>query len=121
MARQFALTVDVKKFDEKEAYNHDRPISGLIRTQLLHLHMAENLWLPKKERTGININELHTERKASEYIAKVTALLRRHGKRTTADESKTRKKGAPRITRVPKASSNKTAKAKVHKMRAPRK
>lgn len=121
MAQQFALTVDVKEFDEKEAYNHDRPISGLLRTQLLHLHVAENLWLPKKERTGININDLHTERKASEYIAKVTPLLRRHGKRAAAEDSKTRQKGTRRITRVPKASGNKTAKAKTHKKRASRK
>jgi hypothetical protein len=121
MARQFALTVDVKKFDEKEAYNHDRQISSLIRTQLLHLHVAENLWLPKKERTGININDLHTERKASEYIAKVTALLRRHGKRAAAEESRTKKKVAQRITRAPKARGYKSAKAKVHKKRASQK
>jgi hypothetical protein len=121
MARQFALTVDVPKFDEKEAYNHDRPISSLIRTQLLHLQVAENLWLPQKERTGININDLHTERKASEYIAKVTALLRRHGKRAAAEESKTKKKAARRTTRGPKAPGNKNAKAKVHKKRASQK
>ena len=81
MALKDAPTIDVLKFDEEEAYNHDRPISSLVRTQLLHLHTAENLWLPPEDRTNININDLHTEKKASEYIQKVTALLHRHGKR----------------------------------------
>jgi hypothetical protein len=81
MALKDAPTVDVVKFDEEEAYNHDRPISSLVRTQLLHLHTAENLWLPPQDRTSININDLHTEKQASEYIQKITALLHRHGKR----------------------------------------
>jgi hypothetical protein len=57
MAKQFAFTVKLSKFDEKAAYNHDRPISGLIRTQLLHLHTAEQHLAPDK-RTNININNL---------------------------------------------------------------
>jgi hypothetical protein len=81
MALKDAPTIDVLKFDEEEAYNHDRPISSLVRTQLLHLHTAENLWLPPQERTNLNINDLHTEKQASEYIQKITALLHRHGKR----------------------------------------
>jgi hypothetical protein len=36
--------------------------------------------LPNKTRTGVNINNLLTERQASEYIQKVTALLHEHGK-----------------------------------------
>ncbi|HET9790336.1 MAG TPA: hypothetical protein VFR08_03465 [Candidatus Angelobacter sp.] len=81
MALKDAPIVNMLSFDENEAYNHDRPISSLVRTQLLHLHTAENLWLPPEDRTNININDLHTEKKASEYIQKVTALLHRHGKR----------------------------------------
>ena len=80
MAQEYALTKEVPKFDEDAAYNHDRPISSLIRTQLLHLHTAENLVLPRKARTGININHLLTERQASEYIQKVTSLLHVNGK-----------------------------------------
>lgn len=78
--QEYALTVDVPGLDEKAVYNPDLPISSLIRTQLLHLHTAENLALPPKSRTGVNINHLLTERQASEYIQKVTALLHRHGK-----------------------------------------
>jgi hypothetical protein len=81
MALKDAPIVNMLSFDEKEAYNHDRPISSLVRTQLLHLHTAENLWLPPEDRTNININNLHTEKQASEYIQKVTALLHRHGRR----------------------------------------
>lgn len=102
MALKDAPTIDVLKFDEEEAYNHDRPISSLVRTQLLHLHTAENLWLPPEDRTNININDLHTEKKASEYIQKVTALLHRHGRRqqqpatASAKPKKARKAAKPR-------------------------
>ena len=78
--KEYALTIDVPGLDEKAAYDPDLPISSLIRTQLLHLHNVENLALPPKSRTGVNINHLLTERQASEYIQKVTALLHRHGK-----------------------------------------
>jgi len=88
MALKDAPTVEVLKFDEKEAYNHDRPISSLIRTQLLHLHHAENIVVPPKARTNININHLLTERQASEYIEKVTRLLHRCGKASGTSKSK---------------------------------
>lgn len=92
MAKEYARTVEVPEFDEKAAYNHDRPISSLIRTQLLHLHIAENLRLPEKDRTDINVNHLLTERQASEYIGKVTALLHRHGKSAKRQASASRGK-----------------------------
>jgi hypothetical protein len=88
MAIKDAPTVKILPFDEKEAYDHDRPISSLIRTQLLHLHMAENLVVPEKARTNININDLHTELKASEYIQKVTALLHKYGKKKAGGKAK---------------------------------
>ncbi len=88
---KFEKTIDIPAFDEVAAYNHDRPISSLIRTQLLHLHTAENLYLPRELRTNVNINNLRTEREASEYIATVTALLRQHGK---TEATKTRRKAA---------------------------
>ena len=92
MALEDAPTVEVLKFDEEEAYNHDRPISSLIRTQLLHLHYAENLVVPPKARTNININHLLTERQASEYIQKVTRLLHRYGKASSPSKSKKKRK-----------------------------
>jgi hypothetical protein len=92
MALEDAPTVEVLKFDEKDAYDHDRPISSLIRTQLLHLHYAENLVVPPKARTNININQLLTERQASEYIQKVTSLLHRYGKASNGSKSRKKKK-----------------------------
>src|SRR5581483_10818059 len=80
MAIKDAPVVDIIEFDKKEAYNHDRPISSLIRTQLVHLHHAEHIVVPEKKQTNININMLLTERQASDYIQKVTALLHKQGK-----------------------------------------
>jgi hypothetical protein len=84
MAIKDAPVVKVLGFDEAEAYNPGRPISGLIRNQLLHLHHAENLAVPAQFGTNININELLTERQASDYIHKVTQLLHRYGKSDSA-------------------------------------
>jgi hypothetical protein len=117
MAIKDAPTVDIIEFDEKEAYNHDRPISSLIRTQLLHLHHAEHIVVPPKARTNININEMLTERQASEYIQKVTALLHKHGK-AAAKKSKTKKpakktsKVSGRNAAVKKAAGGKSKKTK---------
>jgi hypothetical protein len=97
MAIEDAPQIDIIEFDENEAYNPDRPISGLIRTQVLHLHHAEHLVIPPKERTNININTLHTERQASEYIQTITALLHKHGKRAVKKPKKRAgKKTAPK-------------------------
>jgi hypothetical protein len=108
MAIQDAPTVDVLKFDENEAYDHDRPISSLIRTQLLHLHHAEHVVVPSKSRTDININDLHTERQASEYIQTVTALLHKHGNKSKTKKRRPRKSAmlSARKPRVRKLSAN---------------
>jgi len=94
MALKDAPLVKVLKFNEKEAYNPDRPISGLIRTQLLHLHHAENISVPPEARTNININDLLTERQASEYIRKVTLLLHQYGQASEPLRQKQKKSGA---------------------------
>jgi hypothetical protein len=94
MAIKDAPTIDIIEFDEKEAYNPDRPISSLVRTQLLHLHHAEQLRVPPEEHTNININTLHTERQASKYIQKVTALLHKHGKKATKKSKPAKKKAS---------------------------
>ena len=103
MAIKDAPVVDIIEFDENEAYNPDRPISSLIRTQLLHLHHAEHLVVPQKQRTNVNINTLHTERQASEYIQRVTALLHKHGKK--AGKKTLTKKPSKKKAAVKKAAS----------------
>ena len=113
MALEDAPTIEVLKFDEAEAYDHDRPISSLIRTQLLHLHHAENIVVPQTARTNININHLLTERQASEYIQKVTRLLHRYGKESNRKSPKKTK----RSTKKGKASRQKTARPQSRKSR----
>ena len=98
MAIKDAPTVDIIEFDKKEAYNHNRPISSLIRTQLLHLHHAEHLVIPSKQRTNININTLHTELQASEYIQQVTALLHKYGKKPRKKSKPAKKKASAKKT-----------------------
>jgi len=84
---------------EKEAYNPDRPISGLIQMQLVHLSTAEQK-LPPKQQTGVNIATLHTEGQAAEYIKNVTAMLHRAGK-----AKKTKKKSAGKQRKPVKAAA----------------
>jgi hypothetical protein len=109
MAKTYAKTVTVPTFDEQAAYNQERPISSLIRTQLLHLTTVENLRLPKHLRTGININTLHTEQEAGIYIQRVTAALCVHG---AAEAPR-----APSRRRTKSAAKRRTKRAK----NAPRK
>jgi hypothetical protein len=108
MSIKDAPTVDTIDFDEEEAYNPDRPISSLIRTQLVHLHHAEHLGIPAQERTNININTLHTERQASEYIQRVTALLHKHGAKP-GKKSKAKKPGRKKASGKKAAASRKKA------------
>jgi hypothetical protein len=117
MAKKYAFTKDVPAFDEKAAYNSDRPISSLIRTQLLHLATAENLALSPKLRTGININTLHTEREAAEYIQRVTASLHKHGKAEARNAVISGYSKPARKSRKPAKTSRKPAKTSRKKRR----
>jgi hypothetical protein len=126
MALKDAPRVEVLKFDEEEAYNHDRPISSLIRTQLLHMHLAENLVVPPKARTNININHLLTERQASEYIQKVTALLHRYGKASSRSKPKKKRTNPVKTTgrtsgKKVSGNQSKRKKTTATKPRSPRK
>jgi hypothetical protein len=100
--------IDVPKV-EKEAYNPDRPISGLIQMQLIHLSTAEQMLPPNIRRTGVNIATLHTEGQAAEYIQKVTAMLHRAGK---AKKKKTTKKNATKPRKTAKKSAAKSGKGR---------
>lgn len=104
MSLKEAPIVEVLTFDEKEAYNHDRHISSLIRTQLLHLHHAEYIVVPPKARTKTNINDLLTEKAASEYIQKVTRLLHRYG--NASGQTKPKKKAAKPAKKAGKKSKS---------------
>jgi hypothetical protein len=56
------------------AMNPDRPISGLLKNQIVHLQHAE-FRLPARDQTNIYINKIKTEGEAAEYIRQVTAKI----------------------------------------------
>jgi hypothetical protein len=61
-----------------KAYNPDRPITDLVRNQIMHLSKAEK-HLDKRHRTGIDPYSIQTERQASEYIHHLTKKLHPEG------------------------------------------
>lgn len=61
------------------AMGTDRPVSTLLRNQILHLQEAE-FRLPLAMQTNIYVNAIKTEGEAADYIQKVTkALHSAHG------------------------------------------
>ena len=63
------------------AMNKDRPISSLIKAQLLHIQHAERARLPKEKRVGVKLEDIHTEAEAAAYIAAVTRILHPQGRK----------------------------------------
>jgi hypothetical protein len=89
------------------AINPDRPISGLLKNQILHLQHAE-FRLPARDQTNIYVNKIRTEREAAEYIRQVTAKI--HPEATGGGRAKTRV--IPTITAVGKRKPGKKSAAK---------
>jgi hypothetical protein len=58
----------------QSAMDKDRPVSGLLKAQILHLHEAERR-LPLRHHTDIYINAIKTEGEAAEYIRRVTEAI----------------------------------------------
>lgn len=58
----------------KTAFNQDRPISDLIRSQVEHLKHVEERLTAEQRRT-IPTGEIKTEAEAARYIAAMTAVL----------------------------------------------
>jgi phospholipase C len=56
------------------AINPNRPISGLLRDQVQHLHDLE-MTLPPGQQTHVDIGTLQTEKQASDYMNAVMARL----------------------------------------------
>lgn len=55
-------------------FEPDRPITDLVRNQLLHLSLAQRS-LPKRHRAPVDVYFIKTEGEASEYIRHITAKL----------------------------------------------
>jgi hypothetical protein len=62
----------------QSAFDKNRPVSALLRNQILHLHEVERKFPPSRH-SGIYINEIKTEGEAADYIRKVTARLHPEG------------------------------------------
>ncbi|PYX58852.1 MAG: hypothetical protein DMG73_09685 [Acidobacteria bacterium] len=60
----------------RAAFNPNRPVSSLLKTQVLHLREVEKLF-PPAYRPEIYINTIKTEGEAAEYIRSVTQALHR--------------------------------------------
>ena len=58
----------------KNSFNPDRPVSGLLKAQILHLQDAEKR-LPLDLRSNIYINAIKTEGEAADYIRQVTEAI----------------------------------------------
>src|SRR5271166_5448847 len=63
------------------AMNKERPISSLIKAQLLHIQHAESARLPKVKRVDVKLEDIHTEAEAAAYIAAVTRILHPQGRK----------------------------------------
>jgi hypothetical protein len=98
---QHKYVVSVPK-PHSSAYNPDRPISDLVRNQILHLSVAERS-LEKRHQSPVDVHAIKTERQASEYIHHLTKKLRGRAK-----QSKPSKKTNPRS----KKSGRKSREAK---------
>ena len=63
----------------KSAMDRDRPVSTLLKNQILHLQEAE-FRLPARVQTNVYVNAIKTEGEAADYIQRVTrALHAAHG------------------------------------------
>jgi hypothetical protein len=77
----------------KDAYNPNRPVSSLLKSQIDHLKEAENK-LPLRYRSELYIKAVKTEGEAARYIRDVTEAIH------LAHEDAERARRAPRRKRV---------------------
>ena len=88
------MTVIKVPIPPESAFNKQRRVSSLLRTQLEHLQEAE-FRLPARDQTNVYINAIKTEGEAAEYIGQVTGRLQ------AAHAMKERPKVKGKTSRVP--------------------
>jgi hypothetical protein len=90
---------------QEGSFNKNRPVSALLKGQILHLHEVERKF-PPSQHSGIYINAIKTEGDAAAYIKKVTARLHPEGaKRVRFDIAAAAAKSRP--STKPKRKSKK--------------
>jgi hypothetical protein len=82
-----------------DAFKKDRPVSGLLKAQILHLHEAERR-LPLRHHTDIYINAIKTEGEAAEYISAVTEAIHDAHAAAAARRTRPRRKDVIEIAAV---------------------
>ena len=106
----------------RSAFDKNRPVSALLKNQIVHLHEAE-LRLPARQQTNIYINKIKTEGEAAEYIRQVTAKLHPEGAPrvgfdiAAAGESKPARKTKAKSKSITKAKTTTKSKAKTKSTR----
>ena len=87
------MTVILIPKTPRSAYNPNRPLSSLLKTQMLHLREAEKLF-PPEHHSDIYINAIKTEAEAAKYISRVTSTIRQ-----------LHEEAGPREARVPRIAA----------------
>ena|ERR1700756_971079 len=77
----------------RSAYDPDRPVSSLLKSQIDHLREAESK-LPLRYRSELYVKAVRTEGEAAEYIREVTEAIHE------AHEEAQRRRSAPKRKRV---------------------
>jgi hypothetical protein len=77
----------------KDAYDPDRPMGSLLKSQIDHLREAESK-LPLRYRSEVYIKAVRTEGEAAQYIREVTEAIHE------AHEEAQRRRRAPKRKRV---------------------
>ena len=110
MKKKYKLVLKVPK-TPRNAYDHDRFISGLIEHQIKHFSEVEKSLLEAGQKLT-DISKIKTELQASKYLKKMTSLLHPQGaeKRRTAVK---RRKPAVRKRIVKRAAKSKKAKRRI--------
>ena len=103
----------------QSAMNKERPVSSLLKTQLVHMQEAE-FRLPARAQTNVYINSIKTEAQAADYIRRVTeALHEEHGAMTKpVKKSKARPVTLPSIAGAANRKSSSRKKTSSSKKKA---
>jgi|HubBroStandDraft_3_1064219.scaffolds.fasta_scaffold416643_2 hypothetical protein len=96
--------VEVPKLD-RNPYNPLRPVSDLVKNQVLHLSLAERHLKPE-DQTGIDVHSIQTEEDAARYIHHLTAKLHPQGRKVAKPgKKKTTSKFGKQANRNPQGKS----------------
>ena len=87
----------------RSAYDPDRPVTSLLKSQVEHLHEAERN-LPPRYHTEIYVKAIKSEGEASRYIREVTEAIHAAHEDARAERTQTAKKSRARTRKRPARS-----------------